>query len=228
MGVVSGEDKSRLEAHFDEIRTLEQSIVSQLPANMMQKVTSGSGCMIPPSPGADPALGSLGFGGWSEETLRGQTQADLIAYAISCDLTRVVSWMLTNNQTWLRSSSISGGTEMHEDSHMATAEICAQNANWHAGLFARLVENLSLRTDAYGTLLDNTFMSLVFMEGQSAHSRSNMTTIIAGSPGKVNIGQHIDAAQQHPAKLQIAGLQALGININALPEVSGVMTGVLK
>lgn len=226
--MVSGEDKARLEAHFEEIRALEQSIVSQLPSNMVQKVSAGSGCMIPANPGPDPALGSLGFGGWSEETKRGETQADLIAYALSCDLTRVVSWMLTNNQTWLRSSSISGGTEMHEDSHKSSAEVCAMNANWHAALFGRLVENLSLRTDAYGTLLDNTFMSLIFTEGSNAHSRQNMVTVVAGSGAKVNLGQHINSNQAHPAKLQIAGLQAIGLNINALPEVSGAMAGVLK
>ncbi|MEK7355112.1 MAG: DUF1552 domain-containing protein, partial [Bdellovibrionota bacterium] len=58
LGVVSGEDKARLEAHFDEIRTLEQSITSQIPAYMMMnKVTAGAGCTVPQSPGADPALG---------------------------------------------------------------------------------------------------------------------------------------------------------------------------
>lgn len=230
LAAVGGEDKARLEAHFDEIRELERGVSASvgLPAHNLTRPTAGSGCSVPTTPGPDPALGSSGFGGFSGETQRGQTQADLIAYALSCDLTRVVSWMLTNNQTWLGSGGISGGTEMHNDSHNAARDVIAKNVNWHSALFARLVENLAARSDANGTLLDNTFMSMIFTEGATAHSRVNMTTVIAGSPSRVNIGQHIDSKQQHPALLQIAGLQAIGLNINTLGEMSGAMAGVLK
>jgi hypothetical protein len=117
---------------------------------------------------------------------------------------------------------------MHNDSHNATRDVIAKNVNWHSALFGRLVENLAARSDANGTLLDNTFMSMIFTEGSAAHARVNMTTVIAGSPSRVNIGQHINSNQQHPALLQIAGVQAIGLNINTLGEMSGAMAGVLK
>jgi hypothetical protein len=230
---LSGEDRSRLDLHFEEIRNIERSLaVTTTPSPQ-----PGMTCSAPANPGPDTAPNTMAFGGWANETRRGQLQADMIAHAIACDLTRVVTWMLTHDQCWLNSAYTGNSTtvpngggvpDVHSDSHSAPPETCADNANWHAALFARLISNLAARTDAHGTLLSNTFLSLVFSEGATAHSRTNMTHIVAGMPSRIYNGVHIAANGAHPAKIQIAGLNAIGSNMTQMGEVSGALAALMR
>jgi Protein of unknown function (DUF1552) len=199
----------------------------------LQNTTGGGAatgsCMKPTDPGADPALGANAFVGWSNETQRGNVMADMIAYAFACDLTRVVSWMLTFDQVFLR-NALNNLTDMHDDSHDQSnrkAQIAA-STNWHASLFARLVDNLSRMPEGSGTVLDNTFLSLVFAESKTAHGRTGMRHVVAGSGSYIKLGQHIDGGGDHPGKIQITGLQAVGVASNKLNELTGTLTPLLK
>jgi hypothetical protein len=222
---VSGKDKVRLEQHFDEIRAIERSLQNTTGGG----TPTGGSCSKPADPGADPALGANAFVGWSNETLRGNVMADMIAYAFACDLTRVVSWMLTFDQVFLR-NALNNLTDMHDDSHDQSnrkAQIAA-STNWHASLFARLVDNLSRLPEGSGTVLDNTFLSLVFAESKTAHGRTGMRHVVAGSGSFIKLGQHIDGGGDHPGKIQITGLQAVGVASNKLNELTGTLTPLLK
>lgn len=241
---LGGEDRARLSLHFDEIRGMEQRLSSQLQpadAGTTMMPPPAMGCTAPPKPMADPAINSLNFGGWSNETWRGEVQADLIAHAIACDLTRVVSWMITHDQCWLNSTQTTGINssytnptptglnDIHADSHNAPGTKCAANNNWHATLWGRLVNNLATRSDANGTLLSNTLLALVSAEGGNAHSRSNFTIALAGLPSKIYNGVHVASGGLHPARVMISSLEALGVPMNGtLGEVSGVIPGLLK
>lgn len=229
---LSGEDKVRLELHFEEIRKLEKAIA----ASGSSPAPPSTATCTKPAAFTDPPLGSLNFGGWSGELVRGQLQADLIAFAIGCDLTRVVSWMLSNDQCFLNSKMTSNSSfvdttglpDVHRDSHFATSDIQALNNAWHVALWARLIGNLKTRMDANGPILNNTFLSYVTCEGHSAHSRS-FTQVVAGMGARVNLGQHIDGKASHAAKLQIAGLQAVGSTSNSLGQITtGPIVGLLK
>lgn len=237
---VGADDRQKLDQHFTHLRTLERSLVASDGGMPMTGAGGGGGsngggsCSSLQNPGPDPTISTFGFGGWSNETLRGRTMADLITYALACDLTRSVSWMLTHDQCWLNSTQTSGSTivspdgssDVHNDSHFAPGEIKADNANWGAGLFARLVQNLSERSEAGGTVLDHTFLSMVFAEGLSAHMKSDLTSVVAGVPSKIRNGVHVISNGAHPAQVQIAGLQAVGMNVSTLGEVSGVVPGL--
>lgn len=223
---LSGEDKARMDLHFTKIRELEKSIAAGTPS------TNGGGgtCTIPNSPGSFAAATSTHFGGWADETERGEVQAELIAYAIACDLTRVISWQLTDGQTWLGSKNIvaPGQTsfEIHHDSHNATNEVRAANHNWGVNHLGLLVKKLSQMSDAHGTLLDHTFLSYVTAEGSHAHNRSQMTYYVAGCPHKIKNGVHINTNDTHPAKVFISGFEAVGMNKGTLGEVSGTVPGL--
>ncbi len=194
----------------------------------------GGACVGLAHPGADPAV-SYGFGSWSNETARGNNMADMIAYAMACDLTRVASWMLTHDQCWLNSGYTSGSAisgqggppDIHHDSHFATADIRAANANWGAALFGRLVTNLKNRSEGGGTMLDRTFLSLVFAEGTNAHNKTNLTFVTAGFPSRIRAGVHIASNGAHPAQVQVAGLTAIGSTANRLGEVTGPVPGLM-
>jgi Protein of unknown function (DUF1552) len=220
---VGANDKARLDQHFTEIRALEQTIQAAIAGGGMP-----SGCGPATAP-IDPPAGTNTFAGWSNETLRGQMMADMLAYALSCDLTRVASWMMTFEQVQMGNVT-DGLTEMHDDSHNAQTRgaSIAANANWHATLFGRLVAKLAALPENGGTVLDSTFLSLMFAESKNAHGRSGMRHVVAGVPSKLRVGQHIDGGTQHPGKIQIAGFQAVGLAQNTLGELTGPLGPILK
>lgn len=222
---VSGRDRVRLEQHFDEIRKIEKNIQSQINQGSGSGSATGGSCIKPTSPGNDPAIGANSFSGWSNETLRGEVMADLIAYALACDLTRVVSWMLTFEQVFL-GNAVNQTSDMHDDSHNASTRtpVISANANWHSALFARLIQKLKSLDDGGSTLLDNTFLSLIFSEGPNAHQKTNMRQIVAGNGSQIVLGQHFNGGGNHPGKIQITGMQSVGLNINALNELSGTLS----
>jgi len=215
-------DKARVEQHFDEIRTLEQSMQAALAGG------GGGTCSGPASAPVDPAAGPNTFSGWSNETLRGQMMADMIAYALACDLTRVASWMMTFEQVQM-GNAVDQATQMHDDSHNgATRPIqIAANCNWHATLFARLVGKLATMPEGSATVLDSTFLSLIFAESKTAHGRTGMRHVVAGMPSRIKNGLHIDGQALHPGKIQISGLQAVGLATTTLGELGGALAPIM-
>jgi hypothetical protein len=174
-------------------------------------------------------VGANNFGGWSNETTRGDLMADMIALAFACDLTRAVSWMLTFDQCFMSSRDAAGPTEdMHYLSHNGTAQNLADNANWHAARFARLIGKLATLTDGAGQpLIDSTFLALLFAEGENAHNSLHMTYLTAGCRSQLKLGQHLDAGGQHPAKILISGMQAIGLTRTTLGEISGPLASLM-
>ena len=210
-------DRARLETYFTEIRDLERRIDASV----------GGSCVAGPMP-AEPPVGVNAFGGWSSETARGDAMADMIALALSCDLTRSVSWMLTFDQCFMTSQYSAGVTEdMHACSHSGTDENLADNANWHAERFGRLVQRLAALDEGTGTVLDQTFAVLVFAEGENAHNSASLTYVAAGSKDVLKMGQHINAQGAHPATLMVSGMQALGMNVSRLGEISGELGALM-
>src|SRR5262249_49399799 len=132
---LNASDKVRVDQHFTEIRALETSIQAAIAGSG----TGSGGSCGPATAPVDPPVGPNAFSGWSNETLRGQMMADMIAYALACDLTRVASWMMSFEQIQM-GNAIDQTSQMHDDSHNAQARPAniAANCNWHATLFARL------------------------------------------------------------------------------------------
>jgi hypothetical protein len=217
---VGAADKTRLDQHFTEVRALEQSILATLGGG-------GGGCG-PATVPVDPPAGANQLGGWSNETVRGALIAEMLGYALGCDLTRVASWMLSFEQVQM-ANIVDQATTMHDDSHNAGSRdaVIAANCNWHAELFARLVAKLAAMPEAGATVLDSTFLSLNYAEAKNAHGRSGMRHVVAGIPARIKNGFHIDGGGLHPGKLQISGLQAVGVNTNTLGELTGSLAAVL-
>lgn len=149
------------------------------------------------------------------------------ALAASFDQT----WML--NQT-TESYSV---TDMHEAPHKQTngssladqqiaKNVTADNANGHASLLARLVHNLSHSPEGSETVLDHTFLALIFAEGTTAHNRSIMRHLVAGNGGYIKLGQPVDGNRVHPGKILISGMQSVGLTTSMLNELSGSCSAI--
>jgi hypothetical protein len=234
-------DQQRLERHADEIRTLERQI-STLPPTMTAT------CAKPADPGADPAIGGAqgvdGAGantygtnlGYSGEEQRARVFCDLVHMAVTCDLTRVVSFMFTMFQSHLNMYALTGQkADLHEIGH--NGDPVSKAIAWHLKHFAYLVGKLRDTSEAGGSLLDSTVLVFLHEGGHgldtatgaqnSTHSTQNMACLIAGRAGGLKPGQHVAAAGKHPANVLITAMNAAGVAGNALGEVTGNIPALL-
>lgn len=230
MNSLSGQDKIKLEQHFEGIREIER----RLSPSTTTTTTTSAACTVPNTP-TDPPLGNLGqFGSWSDETTRGDLQADILALALACDLTRSISWQLTFDQCGLGSLNIGGvNADLHKISHDVNNDNTLKPAmqahlNWHCARFARLISKLASLDDGNGKLIDQTFLCMGFGEGSNAHNRTLLHYFVAGNPSGIKLGQHIAGNGEHPARLWISGLKSLGLNFDKLGQISGAMGSILK
>jgi Protein of unknown function (DUF1552) len=241
-------DQQRLQRHADEIRDLERQI-STLPPSMTAT------CQKMPDPGADPSVGGAQgvdaagentYGtnlGYSGEEQRARIFCDLVHMAVTCDLTRVVSFMFTMFQSHMNMFPLTGQkADLHEVGHngdpnskgtLAVSKAIA----WHMKHFAYLVGKLRDTPEGPGSLIDNT--ALVFLhEGghgldtatgkiNSTHSTENMACLIAGRAGGLKPGQHVAATGKHPANVLITAMNAAGVPGNALGDVTGSIPALL-
>lgn len=221
---VGGEDRARLEQHFEEIRGLERRLIPATPPPGGPAPTTSS-CSVPPDPGPDGPINAPGnFAGWSDETGRGDLQADLLALALACDLTRSVSWMLTFDQSGLSAQHLSGpSTDIHAVSHHqgGTQADVERNADWHVARYARLVERLAALPEGGGSVLDTTCVVYVSAEGNTAHNKGNYTYAYAGCPDVLRPGVLVNAADAHPARMMMGALEAVGLPSANFGELSG-------
>lgn len=176
-------DNQRLDAHFDALSELEQKIVAMPPT-----------CDLP----ATPTHTNSESVSNEQLTLTNQIMASLIAYAYTCDITRVASMLflpLAGEAVLAESSSGSGSTQ-HVLSHQG-------GEAYHLGvvyIMERLAELIAILRDTQdidGTsLLDSTILygSSDCSIGWS-HSIRRQPIILAGS-GRgylVNPGIHYQA-----------------------------------
>ncbi|MBL8911624.1 MAG: DUF1552 domain-containing protein [Archangium sp.] len=243
-------DRQRLDAHFTEVRELEQRVAS-VPPPMVGL------CQKPSDPGPDPALGSgqntnsegnitysqnLGYSG---EEQRASVMVEFVAMAMICDLTRSTLFQFTNSQSFLNMYSLTQQrSDLHELSHGShgnatesdTTVALAKGINWHMKHWATLLGRLRDAREGDTSILDNTASVFTFEGGHgfdpadgrqiSAHSTENMAAIVAGGAGGLKRGLHLRAPGMHPANVLLTALRALGSTQTSLGEVSGEIPGL--
>lgn len=247
LGRVGAVDRIRLEKHFDELRDLENRIAAIDPGD--------GACKKLDDPGPDPAEGDPNAGagsgdietntGWSDESLRARTFADIIHMAFVCDLFRSATLQLTAFQShmnvWVPTSEL--GTpikaDLHEVGHNGDTENRGQLAvslclQWHVQHYAYLVQKLEDTAEGSGNVLDNCAILFVPEGGHGtqlddgstpnqAHSVEEMCMLVAGRAGGLSPGRHIRTNNAHPAQCLITAMQAVGYEGDSLGEVQGTI-----
>ena len=235
---VAPQDRVVLDQFYTEFRAFETKL-----AKIINDLNNGGGgsvqvnCQVPGKPGTFPINTS---NEWSDETKRGELIAEIISLGLICDITRVASVMITFEQTKLRSdyinNGLSRGLSIHDATHNNSVnrqktsnitECCNLNANWHANIFGQIVERLGNAQEGVGTVLDNSFVSMIYGEGSRYHSSDFMTFAYAGSKDKLRSGVYIDANRQHPAQFMMSGANGIGVPITQMTEVSGVLSEMM-
>lgn len=193
-------DQAKLDEYLTSVREVEQRL--DRPVSVCQ-------------PGDRPASG---FDPNDDFAAISRAMIDLMAIAISCDQTRVITFMLGNAGSYHSHPQV-GVTESHHElsHHMGNADnltkLTAINT-WEVGELAYLLGRLDAIDDGDDTTaLDN---SIVFfgseIEDGDAHRHTNMPIVIAGGGGgTLATGSHLRLPGQTQGNLFLSLLTALGV-----------------
>jgi hypothetical protein len=221
---LGGTDKVKLEQHLQALREVEQSLDAE----------GGplAGCATPGQPGElDPNAND-------NYPMIGQLQMDLLAMALTCDITRVSSLQWSTAQSGVRFSWLGHESNHHSLSHEADNDPNAraqlvQINHWYAQQFAYLLGKLRAQPEGEGTLLDNTIVLWVNEQGNGdTHSKDEIPYVIAGNrAGALNTGRWLQFQTASHNDLYLSILHALGqtqITTFGNPElVTGPLPGLL-
>jgi hypothetical protein len=203
---VGARDREKLDAHATFLREVEQ----RLAATTASAPTAGCGKPAQPAaltvtdPRLFPAIARL--------------QMDMLAMALACDLTRVISLQMS----WARSDVAMtwlGQTLSHHDmSHDQTQpndKLTAVN-KWYAEQVLYLVNALGGLKEAGGSVLDS---SVVWWCSEISfgprHSFTNLRAFLFGScGGYFKTGQHVATTNTTDNQLMVSFMQAMGLDAN--------------
>ncbi|MBX7114326.1 MAG: DUF1552 domain-containing protein [Myxococcaceae bacterium] len=228
-------DKAKLDEYATTLSQLDAKVAAELAAenNTMMGGTDG-GTVI--QPGSCSTLADAGYTS-DNNTQSGSLSArcrnmlDMMVVAFQCDLTRVSSLMLGNENTHVNLSNYTSVVgPHHEISHYAGRADLLDAMNtintWQASQLAYLLGKLKSTSDAHGPLIENTLClyGCGLRDGQN-HDRDRIPLVLAGRGGGHLSGQLRDFGGANHANLLATISGAFG----AAPSVgdsSGTLPGL--
>ncbi|MBT6436007.1 MAG: DUF1552 domain-containing protein [Deltaproteobacteria bacterium] len=147
-----------------------------------------------------------------------QLMTGIMVKAFQCDMTRLISFMLSNAGSNQSYSFLGVSGAHHEISHHQNVQENFDKLKvinqWEVAQFASLLDGLAAVPEGEGTLLDQSlvFFSSEIADGNS-HQHTNLPIILAGSGGGASApGRHIQYSEEAPvANLFISMLAAVGV-----------------
>jgi hypothetical protein len=209
-----GDDRARLEHHFEDVREVERRI--ELAA---QKV--GDDLVVPDKPAGVP----------DDFEQHAKLMFDLLALGWAADLTRVSTLMIAKEVSNTAYPASGINDPFHNLSHHsevpANIERYARLNAYHTSTtLAYFLRKLYDTPDGDGSLLDH---SLVLygsgMSNSNQHDHEPLPTVLAGgASGALAGGRHIRAGAGTPfANLLVALLQKLGVDTESFGDSTGAV-----
>ena len=158
----------------------------------------------------------------------------LMFLAYQADVTRVVTFQLARELS-MRSYTELGVPEAHHDiSHHGNRpealEKCTRINEFHAGLFAHLVEKMRNAPDGDGTLLDHSILLFGATMGDgNVHSPHNLpVALLGGGGGQLpRGGHHMRAPADTPfMNLGLSLLDKVGVEVASIGNSTGRLAGL--
>jgi hypothetical protein len=190
------EERLKLDAHLEAVRRLEQELGQAPPA-------AGAGCQ-------PPAQGGPKIDLTKASSMPAITKAmfDLVTAAAACDLTRVITVMMSNNSNedlamyWLGAGfdgppAAVGSYKVRDHHNLAHASGFRSQKiradQWFVEQFTYLVESFKKVPEGNGTMLDNSVIWLANnMDNGAAHTVRGLPWVLAGScGGALKTGQYL-------------------------------------
>jgi len=153
---------------------------------------------------------------------------DLQVLAFQADITRVISFQLSREQSNRTYPEIGVPDPHHPTSHHGNdpeklAKIAKINT-FHVSLFAQFLEKLKATPDGDGSLLDNTvYLYGSGMGNSSIHDHDNLPILVAGGGAAgMKGGRHIRYKDQEPlANLHLTLLERVGVQLDSFGDSNG-------
>ncbi len=246
-------DQAKLTDYLDSVNELQRRVLAMSPptgtsgAGTVGTPTPTAGCMSVTAPKDGTYLGSKGTNnvyGYAEVLT---AMNDMIALALTCDLTRVVTFMSEiplNTQTNFSFVGVDSSNYHDDISHHGgdpTKLAGIQTVNtFYAQQFAYLLNKLASTTDIDGSsVLDNSIVIFTseFGDGDD-HYHWNLPVLVAGKAGGAfQTGRHIlypstpdsgagarETARRGDmplANLYLSIMQAFGMDVSTFGSVDG-------
>jgi hypothetical protein len=215
-GKISATDQRKLDEYFSAIRDIEERIdrASRLPEVKAPDYPVPAG--VPES---------------LEEHLR--LMADLMVLAFQADVTRVATFVFTNEGS-NKPYPFIGVPEGHHDlSHHGNDAKKKQKIRdintFHVKQLAYLLERMKSIPEGEGTLLDHSM--IVYGSGNSdgnAHNHDDLPVLLAGrAGGTIQTGRHLRYPKETPlANLWLSMLERMNVKLPFLGDSSGSLSGL--
>jgi hypothetical protein len=174
-------DRERLEAHEDSLRQLERRLSATLLPDAGRPVRCGG--VARPAEGLDVTAED-------NVPLLAPLMLDFTALALTCRLTRIVTFQLGNGGEkwyfrWLGINENSHDAIAHRDDGTnadITAKVVKMNL-WYAELVARLARALDAVPEPGGTALDNTLIVWGNEQATGVHTMDDIPVVLLGRAG---------------------------------------------
>ncbi len=221
---VSTLDRTKIEAHLDGIRQMEQALSAEY---VCQTPTLGPEVL-------DPNVNLPAMDVVSRQHL------DLIVDSFACEVTNVASIMYRRGENDNFPYPHLGINDSHHqtshagDSDMAARDLMTQIYTWFAGEVAYLAERMSQIVEPDGsTMLDNTLIvwGSEISKGNT-HDWTNMPFVLMGGAGGAIQGERfLSYPGENHCRLLVSIANAMGLNINAFggfDDGSGPLPGLVS
>lgn len=198
-------DRQRLDAHATTVRDIEQRLeaVGQ----------PGPACVRPDAPVVPPLTAAASY------PELGRLQMDLLALALTCDVTRVASLQWSTAASSVVFSWLGHTIDHHELSHRSDDDAEARTQmeaihHWYAEQFAYLLSRLDAAPESGGSVLDHSLVLWGNELGKgNIHSPVSVPFVTAGSAGgAVRTGQFLETNHAPHNALLLAALRAFGVD----------------
>lgn len=191
-GKLGAADRNRLDEHLEHLyevqRRLDLGAIS---------------CETPTRPGTSGDLHT-----------QTRTMAELLALGLSCNLTRVFSFMLTSPATTHVFSNLGATAGLHKTCHDGIWQKVREITTHQMEAFALFLDVLDSHTDPTGaTLLDRALVYGTSEYGEGwKHSVKEFPVLLAGgADGGLNRGIHVREADGNLSKAHVTLFRALGL-----------------
>jgi hypothetical protein len=203
-------DSKRLDAHMESIRALEMRIPTTSGGAGGSGGSNTSGCTAPKAPTAQAANVDL-----NQITATSNAMNQLIAAALSCNMTRVYSHLWSGARDDNHYPTIMQDTEHHTLTHDGKVTQAQAIQNYIMQNYAAMCQTLKDTTIGATNLLDQTIIyGISDVAEPQGHVMKNYHIVLMGhAGGKIKGNRHIRKTGHKVTELMLALQQVMGVKI---------------
>jgi hypothetical protein len=215
---VGAADKARLDQHAESIRAIERRLATDPALGGMAGGMVGGSCSVPARPADSPA--NVSKEPFEERML---AVSELLALAMSCDLSRVFSIQFSGSAAGPVFWPVGATRGHHDMSHdgeatQSTIDACTI---FTMKQLAVLLKKLKQTPDGAGNLLDSLALLCTSDTSNGAtHSVEDYPVLIAGRAGGAlkHPGLHYASNKEHTNRVLLTLLRSVGVQVAELGE----------